>query len=169
MNKAWWEDATCFICDWWWLILVGILLLAGWPFFMQPSQNSYAPSAVRLSWNSNNDLDLKVVEPSGFTIEHATPRSSSGGTFAQDANKNCLSNQSSNSPFEQIIWPNTLPNGNYKLVVHFHQACAGDSENFILALLNVKGQEIKTFPGSVTTNQSQTFCITIPTLEACNE
>ena len=35
MNDEWWEGPTCFICDYWWVILI-IIVLAVAAYFTSP-------------------------------------------------------------------------------------------------------------------------------------
>jgi len=71
-----------------------------------------------LSWYNTDDLDIHVVEPSGFHIYYGQKRSPSGGQL--DVDMNAGGYNLSTAPVENIIWPNkaTMREGLYKVMVN---------------------------------------------------
>jgi uncharacterized protein YfaP (DUF2135 family) len=78
---------------------------------------------ITLRWNSLNDLDLFVTDPSGKIIFYDQPSVPSGGRLDVDSNRNCKTDVSSR-PVENIFWPpNAAPRGRYQVKVKFFQQC----------------------------------------------
>lgn len=151
MNEEWWEQPTCFVCDYWWALLLGVvLLLAGyftraywWPSPPPPTPTP-SPSAtpplptseaeptlalgtgdvqVTLHWSTLNDIDLHVVDPAGERIFYNHPTSASSGFLDVDANRGCDGNITSR-PVENIYWPTgAAPRGNFSVEVEYYERC----------------------------------------------
>ena len=86
---------------------------------------------VTLRWGDTADLDLSVTDPSGETVSYGNPSVSSGGTLDVDANAPC--DAATATPVENIIWPDTAPDGRYVIMVNLYNQCgAGDSHAFQL-------------------------------------
>lgn len=69
---------------------------------------------VSLEWKSTNDLDLRIIEPSGEVIYYNHKQSESGGTLDADANVSSLTTE----PIENVVWPQgRAPAGTYKVLV----------------------------------------------------
>ena len=80
---------------------------------------------VTLRWADAADLDLSVTDPTGETVSYGVPSVSSGGVLDVDANASC--NSPTSSPAENIIWPDTAPDGRYVVTVDLYSSCdAGD-------------------------------------------
>jgi hypothetical protein len=78
---------------------------------------------ITLIWNSINDLDLHVTDPSGELIYFGSTVSSTGGVLDVDANGGCTDNVTP-SPVENIFWPTgEAPTGTYVIEVHYYQTC----------------------------------------------
>ena len=151
MQEEWWEDPICWICDYWWLLLAGFALMLGLWFArdiwiplvvdpeptptVQPTATQVPPTVtpepelgtgdvqITLRWNSLNDLDLFVTDPSGNTIFYDKPSVPSGGMLDVDSNRNCNTDVSSR-PVENIYWPpSAAPRGRYQVKVKFYQQC----------------------------------------------
>lgn len=77
---------------------------------------------VTLVWSDTNDLDLRVVEPSGTVIYFGNRTSETGGQLDVDANASCSG--ATSSPVENIFWPaGRAPTGTYRVVVSYYAAC----------------------------------------------
>jgi len=78
---------------------------------------------VSLAWTDRADLDLIVVEPSGFVIEPASKNSPSGGNLDIDANY-CLTGERcvTEAPIENISWNQKPPGGRYEVRVKLFNA-----------------------------------------------
>jgi hypothetical protein len=80
---------------------------------------------IRLSWNTIDDLDLHVIDPStGEDIYFGNQFSGSGGELDRDSNPACSS--TSTSPVENVFWPTgQAPSGTYQVRVHYWGDCDG--------------------------------------------
>ncbi|HET8646859.1 MAG TPA: hypothetical protein VFO85_15295, partial [Vicinamibacteria bacterium] len=65
------------------------------------------PLSFRLTWSSNDDLDLYVVEPSGFVLSWQAAQSPTGGRFVEDVG--CTGGQAT----EVTEWSGNAPRGTY--------------------------------------------------------
>lgn len=69
---------------------------------------------ISLAWNSTDDIDLHIHEPSGVHIYHAAKRSPSGGRLDVDANG--PNSTLGRSPVENVTWEDPA-NGLYKVTI----------------------------------------------------
>lgn len=77
---------------------------------------------VTLRWDTTDDLDLYVVDPSGDTIYYADRTSSSGGELDIDANPGCRNLVQ--NPVENVFWPpDNSPSGDYEVRVRLFSYC----------------------------------------------
>jgi hypothetical protein len=67
---------------------------------------------VSLIWDTNDDLDLFVIEPDGTRVGPGAPESKNGGILDVDANFKTITP----NPMENIFWE-TPPKGNYKIYI----------------------------------------------------
>ncbi|MGD1853826.1 MAG: hypothetical protein ACFB2W_06190 [Leptolyngbyaceae cyanobacterium] len=78
---------------------------------------------VTLRWNTDDDLDLIVVDPAGSIIDFGSPTSPSGGQLDVDANGFCQTQ--SFTPVENIFWPTGgAPDGEYLAYVTLAIPCS---------------------------------------------
>ena len=85
------------------------------------------PLTFRLSWSTPDDLDLHVIEPSGFEISFLTPSSSTGGALSADVV--CTAGT------ETIGWSGTAPRGTYTFWAANQPSCeAARSVSFTLTV-----------------------------------
>ncbi|MCE8025777.1 hypothetical protein [Billgrantia aerodenitrificans] len=81
---------------------------------------------VTLRWNSSDDLDLAVTDPSGDTAFFNNVSTYSGGQLDVDSNAGCIS--SLQNPVENIFWDaGTAPEGAYMATVSLFRRCNGNS------------------------------------------
>jgi len=104
---------------------------------------------IGLLWQDFNDLDLHVVEPNGNRIYFGRKVSQrSAGALDVDRNAGCGSLTS--RPIEHIVWSSTdLPQGEYKIVVHFYQRCHSRQPSSAYTVQLKIGEDIRTFKGSI--------------------
>jgi len=82
--------------------------------------------AFRLTWWSHNDLDLYVMEPSGFVISYSNRNSPTGGQLDIDANAAC--SDTTDDPIENVFWPvGQAPEGTYTVWIYHWGRCSGPS------------------------------------------
>jgi hypothetical protein len=75
-----------------------------------------------LRWETIDDLDLAVTDPSGQTVFFKNPNVPSGGQQDVDANADCI--EPTPTPVENIFWPTGgAPGGNYKVEVRLYRRC----------------------------------------------
>lgn len=102
---------------------------------------------VTLTWDSVNDLDLWVTDPSGEVIYYRHKTSASGGKLDVDANAGCGSRTS--SPVENIFWSSGgAPDGTYSVSVHYYAVCQPEALTPFTVQLLVDGQR-QAFDGTV--------------------
>ncbi|MEM6252118.1 MAG: hypothetical protein AAF821_04270 [Cyanobacteria bacterium P01_D01_bin.156] len=78
---------------------------------------------VTLRWDTQDDLDLIVVDPGSDIIDFGSPTSPSGGQLDVDANGFCETQ--SIAPVENIFWPTgAAPDGNYLAYVALAIPCS---------------------------------------------
>lgn len=166
------DDFACFICDYWWVFLILLMLLLGaaltknlWGPAVFPVTPTPVPTAtlspatpqptpgtgdvqITLSWSGINDLDLHVIDPSGEEIFFDYRTSQSNGLLDIDSNAGCDHNIT-DQPIENIYWPfGEAPKGEYKIyVVYFEQCNTQTSTSFTIRVL-VDGL-VKEFTGQV--------------------
>ena len=110
-----------------------------YPTLRGSSQRSLAPTAlgvgdlrVVLSWNTNADLDLHVIEPSGEETYYDNERSASGGTLDLDSNPACDPTKDKRS--EAIEWSANAPVGRYQIRVGYWQSCGNPGTTYTLTV-----------------------------------
>lgn len=104
-----------------------------------------------LRWNSVDDLDLAVTDPSGDTVSFMQPQIPSAGQLDVDANAGCLETRS--NPVENIFWPTgEAPTGQYIASVNLFQLCTNNTEVPFTLTISVQG-EIETHTGTLSPNQ----------------
>ena len=81
---------------------------------------AFAGVQVSLAWNTCDDLDLHVIEPSGAVINYKNRKSSSGGKLDIDMNRD--DDNISMQPVENIVWPDgAARKGRYSVQVHLYK------------------------------------------------
>lgn len=162
MKEEWWERPSCFICDWWWAILLGMALILAAYFtrnYWLPGQGIPAAEPTRvaqlgtgdiqvtLTWESTNDLDLWVTDPAGETIFFRHAASQSGGQLDVDANADCII--LTPHPVENIFWPSgAAPEGEYVVAVQYYKQCESDAVTAYKISLLVNGT-VKNYEGVI--------------------
>lgn len=106
---------------------------------------------IGLEWNDTNDLDLHVVEPNGNRIywkfKESDGRDGTGGHLDVDKNADC--SKLTSTPVEHVYWDTfDIPDGEYKVFVHFFRQCGSSAESKFTVLCKY-GDEIKRFNDSV--------------------
>lgn len=112
---------------------------------------------VSVTWDTDADVDLHVVEPGGAEIYYGSPTSGSGGELDIDANAAC---STSNLTQENIGWaPGSAPAGTYIVRVDYWDACGAVQTNYIVtvslrpgvpAVPGLPGSGVQVFTGSFT-------------------
>lgn len=102
-----------------------------------------APIQISLTWNTQTDLDLWVVEPNSNKIYYADTLSrSSLGWLDYD-------NTEAYGP-ENITFQYQMPEGEYKVFVHYFDGDADTDYSVVVA----QGDEVNRYTGSFSANQS---------------
>jgi hypothetical protein len=103
---------------------------------------------VNITWDSDADVDLHVVDPIGEEIFYAHKFAVSGGQLDLDSNAGC----GSDGPrAENIFWSSGLiaPKGEYLVRVNYWSACQATRTNYVVTV-NTRGQPPKVFTGFFT-------------------
>jgi hypothetical protein len=74
---------------------------------------------ITLTWDTYDDLDLHLIEPSGNRIYFDNKVSSSGGTLDVDVNAD--GRAYTDNALENIYYRGTPPSGTYTVYVHFYK------------------------------------------------
>lgn len=98
---------------------------------------------VSVSWNSNADVDLYVIDPSGEEIYYGNPVGENG-ELDLDSNAACAGDNVRN---ENITFPAPAPRGTYQFYVDLYDNCSTSSTNWVVTVRR-KGQATQTYTGS---------------------
>ncbi|HEX2449961.1 MAG TPA: hypothetical protein VHJ69_02410 [Gemmatimonadales bacterium] len=101
---------------------------------------------VTLSWDSDSDVDLHVIDPAGEEIYYAHTRAASGGELDLDSNAGCSIDGVRN---ENITWPvGAAPRGTYTVRVDYWSSCGVPSTSYSVRVN--AGGNVQIFTGSFT-------------------
>lgn len=149
MNEEWWESPVCWVCDYWWALLLALVLGLS-AFFTRDywlPLLGVTPEPVlgtgdiqaTLTWDSTNDLDLWVTDPAGATIFFGSPNAPSGGQLDVDANADC--EVQTTRPVENIFWPTGgAPRGDFVVQVQYYKQCEAGAPIAFHLRLKVDGK-----------------------------
>ena len=85
---------------------------------------------VSLSWDTDSDVDLHVLDPNGDEVYWAQRRVSSGGELDLDSNAGCAIDGIRN---ENITWPErNAPRGTYTVRVDYWSSCSVPATNYVV-------------------------------------
>lgn len=105
---------------------------------------------VSLSWDTETDVDLHVIEPGGGEIYFENKESPTGGRLNFDSNAGCPPEGDNN---ENIAWPTgPAPRGEYIVRVNYFNNCDGQSANYTVTI-HYCGN-IETYSGSFTPTEA---------------
>jgi len=101
---------------------------------------------VTLTWQTNDDIDLYVIDPNGEEISYMNMTSSSGGTLDRDN----LCPDMIIGRLENIFWAeNSAPSGTYQVKVNYFGACeSAKAVNWTVRVI-VQGN-VQTYTGTLT-------------------
>ena len=101
---------------------------------------------VTLSWDTEADVDLHVVDPRGEEIYYGHKQSASGGELDLDSNAGCTSDGIRN---ENIVWPvGRAPRGVYTVRVDYWSNCGVAQTNYTVRINN--GGSVQVVTGTFT-------------------
>ena len=101
---------------------------------------------VTLSWNTDSDVDIHVVDPRGTEIYYGNPTSASGGELDLDSNAGCTIDRIRN---ENITWPiGRAPRGQYTVRVDYWSSCGVTQTDYTVRINN--GGTVQIFTGTFT-------------------
>jgi len=159
MHEDWWESSVCWLCDYWWALLIALILGLSAYFTrdlwlpilgVEPALPELGTGDVQatLTWGTTDDLDLWVTDPLGVPIFYSSPSSPSGGQLDVDANAGCARNLTDH-PIENIFWATgAAPTGQYTVEVHYYERCVSDVPVAFHVRLLVDGQ-VNEFDGEL--------------------
>jgi len=102
---------------------------------------------VNVHWDTLNDVDLHVVDPTGYEIYWGQPSSPSGGQLDLDSNPACYTDGINN---ENIYWPEDgAPAGEYTVRVDLWQACTDEDVTYRVTII-LGGEDLTTHDGTFT-------------------
>ena len=101
---------------------------------------------VTLSWDTDADVDLHVVDPSGEEIYYGNRESASGGMLDLDSNAACSTDDVRN---ENITWSvGSAPQGTYIVRVDYWSSCDAARTDYTVVFNN--GGDAQIFSGTFT-------------------
>lgn len=104
---------------------------------------------ISLIWDTDDDLDLHVVEPSGEKIHFSKKNSSSGGRLDIDANESAIME----NPVENVFWDNP-PIGAYRVIVNCFKRRSSEGTKaipFEILVSDEVNNNHKAYKGNITT------------------
>jgi hypothetical protein len=112
---------------------------------------------VTLLWDTVDDLDLHVTEPSGTEIYYFNKTSPSGGELDVDSNAGCANPQT--NPVENIFWnAGSAPRGTYTVKVDYWAHCGTGPQTVPFTVKTLVDGVERSFPGSVSTPDMCAAC-----------
>jgi hypothetical protein len=106
------------------------------------------PVQVSVSWNTESDVDLHLVEPGEEEIYYGNRESESGAILDLDSNAGCAIDGTRN---ENIFWPtDSPPRGTYTIRVDNWDACEVTGTTTFVVTVRVTGRSPVTFTGQLT-------------------
>ena len=101
---------------------------------------------VTLTWNTDTDLDLHVVDPSGQEVYFGNTSVPSGGNLDLDSNPGCSLD---NVGKENILWPvGQAPRGTYIVRVDYWSSCGIEETDYTVLVKN--SGDVQIFSGQFT-------------------
>lgn len=101
---------------------------------------------VSLFWDTEADVDLHVVDPSGEEIYYGNTDAASGGRLDHDSNALCTAGDAN----ENVTWPSgTAPSGQYIVRVDYWSSCDAEVTHYVVTV-NGAGATPLTFTGQFT-------------------
>lgn len=91
---------------------------------------------IGLSWNTDADIDLRVVDPFGEEIYYSNPNSDSGGYLDRD--------DTDGFGPENIYWASNIPSGKYSVSLTYYSPDNGPFTDCVVKIINGLGVS-KTF------------------------
>jgi hypothetical protein len=99
---------------------------------------------VTLAWDSDSDVDLHVIDPSGDEVYWANRTVASGGELDLDSNAGCSLDDVRN---ENITWPvGSAPQGTYTVRVDYWSSCGVAATDYTVLINN--GGNVEVFSGT---------------------
>jgi uncharacterized protein YfaP (DUF2135 family) len=107
-------------------------------------RGNFGELRINLRWNTRDDLDLHVVDPSRNHIYYSVKEAISKGSKGQlDVDANADSNTTLN-PQENIFWQQDPPSGKYRVFVK-HYCVKQDKEDLLSYLYFLNMVSVKLF------------------------
>jgi len=106
---------------------------------------------VTASWDTDSDVDIHVVDPSGQEVFWGNRSSSNGGQLDLDSNAACAIDSVRN---EDITWPvGAAPQGTYTVRLDYWSNCGASQTNYTVLVNN--GGDVHIFEGAFTGSGDQ--------------
>lgn len=103
-------------------------------------QGDFGELRINLKWETYDDLDLHIFDPSDNHIFYSTKEAISDGSKGQlDVDANAGNDRSLN-PQENIFWETNPPSGKYKIIVNHFSVKQDKEVPFILSIITQKGK-----------------------------
>lgn len=99
---------------------------------------------VSISWDTNADVDLHVVEPSDEEIYYGHRTSATGGELDLDSNVGCAAGPQN----ENITWESGAPSGTYIVRVDYFSDCDHATTNYVVTVRR-SGHATQTYTGTL--------------------
>ena len=100
-----------------------------------------------LNWDTEQDVDLHVVDPSGEMVFYGSPTIPSGGELDLDSNAGCAIDGVQN---ENVLWNGaSVPAGDYRVAVNLWSACGSNLPTQWRLTILQAGVPVETVQGSL--------------------
>ncbi len=112
---------------------------------------------ITLAWETGADLDLYVVDPSGYTISYMDRAAPGGGRLDHDARGACVPGSDT---VENVFWNTpTPPRGRYAVDVHYWGECGATGPTPARVSIAVAGRILGVYDFTVVPGQRQSVAI----------
>jgi hypothetical protein len=101
---------------------------------------------VQASWDANSDVDLHVIEPSGYELDFINLGTASPTGGLQDVDSIC----GDHGNIENTRWTTGAPNGTYTVRLDYYSSCGVSASNYVVTVNN--GSQTSRFTGQFTGN-----------------
>ena len=112
---------------------------------------------ITLAWQTGADLDLYVVDPTGYTISYIDRAAPDGGRLDHDARGACIPGSDT---VENVFWSApSPPRGRFAIDVHYWGECGSTGPTPAQVSVSVMGRIIGVYDFTIAPGQRQSVAV----------